>query len=122
MLSVVSNKAWITNGRPKEGPINDYRTSCAMNYKNVIKAASRVQTKIVNNGLTNKLMSGDNKSFWSFWRSKFGCKVNRTAVINDLHDEQSVSNEFANSFKRNFIDSNANVCSKDKFLPLYEQQ
>ena len=30
--------------------------------------------------------------------------------------------QFANSFKRNFIDSNANVRSKDKFFPLYEQQ
>ena len=48
--------------------------------------------------------------------------MNRTAVINELHDEQPVSNEFANSFKRNFIDSNANVRSKDEFLSLYEQQ
>ena len=99
MLSAVSHRAWITNGRPKEGPINDYHIQCKMNYKNAIKAARRVKTKIVNNGLTNKLLTGDSKSFWSFWRSKFGCKVNRTAVINDLHDAQSVSNEFANSFK-----------------------
>ena len=48
--------------------------------------------------------------------------MNNSAVISDLRDEQSISNEFAKSFNENFIDSNTNVNSKLKFLSLYEQK
>ena len=46
MLSVVSHRPWITNGRLKEWPINDYRIQCKMNNKNAIKAARRVKTNV----------------------------------------------------------------------------
>ena len=74
------------------------------------------------NGLTNRLLLGNIKSFWSFWRSQFGCSMSNSAVINDLHDTQPISNEFTKSFNGNFMDNNTNVFAKDIFVSLYHER
>ena len=76
----------------------------------------------MSNSLTKRLLLGNIKSFLSFWRSQFGCSTSNTAVINDLHDTQFISNEFTKSFNGNFIDIYKNVLAKDKFVSLYERK
>ena len=88
---------------------------------NAIKLGRNNQLIGINNNLANKLLFGDHKSFWSYYRYKFCRTTSFICKVNDIQDAQLINIEFLNSFKNNVINS-INVASKNKFLYLYEKQ
>ncbi len=120
-LSIASHKAWKESGSPRNGPVNDNRLLCKQRYKCAIREAKRNSGKKVNNKLVNDIVNNDQKSFWKLWNSKFNPKLHSKRLIENLSDNDKISQGFGDYFKHNFIDSGDNAELKNKFLNMFEK-
>ena len=61
--SVVTHRAWIDSGRPRNGPIYDRKAKAKLLYKSFIKQNQVKELSNVSNSLHDALMNKDSSSF-----------------------------------------------------------
>jgi hypothetical protein len=120
-LSVEAHLAWVAQGRPRFGAVNDNRLLCKSRYKHAFRLARRNFERSVSDKLAAKLLNGDSKSFWAEWNAKFVASKNANYEISGITSPDVISQGFAKYFSVNFCDSNANINMRDKFNNVYDK-
>ena len=66
------HSAWISEGRPRQGPTYEERLRVRAAYKREIRLAKKAPKQEVWNRLHSALSEKDTGTFWKSWRSLYG--------------------------------------------------
>ena len=112
-LTVLKNQSidihslWKSEGRPRQGPINDERLRVRGSYQQAIRAAQRAPKQAAWDRLHSALSDSDTQTFWGTWRRLYNANKSPFApVVNGCSSKTDIANVFMHNFKSNSTPNN----------------
>lgn len=98
---------WVSQGKPRQGPIHSERLQVRASYKRAIRAAQRAPKQAAWDRLHSALAQKNTNEFWKVWRNTYNKnKNNCPSVVDGVSSKQGIANLFMNSFKQNSTPNN----------------
>lgn len=97
--AIASNRAWRDAGKPRSGPVFNYRQRCRLQYRKKLRDGQRSERDAYSNDLHDALLRRDSTAFWRQWKSKFDRPDSRDYVVEGSCDPVVVAGSFVQHFK-----------------------
>ena len=115
--SIEIQRAWIAEGRPRQGPIHDERLRIRAAYKQAIRAAQRAPMQATWDRLHSSLADNDTNSFWRSWKKIYNKnKSHLPPVVEGCSSGKAIADCFKNSFEKNSTPNNDESVEKLNLL------
>jgi len=103
--SVQAHKAWIAQGKPRQGWLNKLRLQSKYKYKVAIREAALTFEWDVDDELSQAYLRKDMDKFWKKWQQRFGKKNTVPPHIGGNTDSVGIAQQFKQAFTASCFDS-----------------
>ena len=111
--SIEIQRLWVTEKRPRQGPIHDERLRIRAAYKQAIRVAQRTPMQATWDRLHSSLADNDTNSFWRSWKKLYNKnKSHLSPVVEGCSSGEAIADCFKNCFEKNSIPNNKESVEK----------